>query len=215
MRSALPTSLRKGSIPRYLLLAVGMIALFRFGFDQTWLQALFVTTVVLLAEATDLSRAFGDIDPRHARAALGGVLLAIGALAVARDNQVLAAVGGAVGGWIVLDAVHSLRSGIRPTGTDDDLDGRDVMLSVQLSSLLADELKGGPKSVDDLAAACDMTESRVRDTLDLLAQSGTVHREGDVWVLDESKVGPWAFVRDNTRRVVARFVRPFRLFLPA
>ena len=215
MRTALPAPLRKGALFRYPLLAACSVALFRFGLGQSWTQALVVTTILLFAEVTDLSRALGDVDPRHARAALGAVLLGVGALAAVRAEPVVAGTGFAVGGWIVLDAAYSLRSGVRPTADDDDLGGREVMLSVQLSSLLADELKDGPKTVPELAAACDMTESRVRDTLDLMTRSDTVYRDGETWVLDESKVGPWAFVRDNTRRVVARLVRPFRLFLPA
>jgi hypothetical protein len=193
-----------------------MVLLFRYGFDQTWSQVAVVTVVVLFAEVADLSRALGGVDPRYVRGLLGVLLVGAGLAAVVRGPDLaVAAVGVGIGWWVVLDAAYARYAGDRPAETDDDLDASEAMLRMHVARLIVDELDSGPQTVPELAAACDMTESRVRDTLEMLASTDTVHREGEAWVLDESRVGLWPFLRDNTRRVAARLARPFRLFVPA
>jgi hypothetical protein len=215
MRSALPTPLQRGSLPRYVLLAAGMVLLFRFGFDQTWPQVAVVTVVVLFAEVADLSRALGGLDPRYVRGLLGLCLVGAGLVAVVRGPALaVAAVGIGIGWWVLLDAAYALHAGREPDGADADLDASEAMLRMQVARLLVDELRGSPKTVPELAAACDTTESRVHAALELLACADTAHCQGEAWVLDEGRIGLWPFVRDNTRRVVARLARPFRLFVP-
>lgn len=174
--------------------AVGLVALFGVVFDFTWSQAIVVAGIVLAGESVELARPLPGLDERHFRLAV--------------------ALGG--GGWLVLDALYSLREGIR--SNDDgmvDADSSKVFLSMHVGHLVAEELKDGPKTVPELADACDMTESRVREALEYHERADTAYRNGDQWHLDESKLGLWAFVRDNTRRALARFLRPFRLFVPS
>jgi hypothetical protein len=197
--------------------AVGLIALFGLVFGFTWSQAIVVTAVVLVGESAELARPLPGLDERHFRLALGLVAVAGGGVAYwAQGDATVAAVGVGGGGWLMLDALYSLREGIRSGGDGmADADSGELFLSMQVGHLVAEELKDGPKTVPELAAACDMTESRVREALDYHEQADTAYKDGGQWHLDESKIGPWAFVRDNTRRALARFFRPFRLFVPS
>ena len=196
---------------------VGLVALFGVVFGFTWSQAIVVTVIVLVGESVELARPLPGLDERHFRLAFGLVAMAAGGVAYwAQGDTTVATVGFGGGGWLVLDALYSLREGIR--SNDDgmvDADSSEVLLSMQVGHLVAEELKDGPKTVPELADACDMTESRVREALEFHERADTAYRDGDQWYLDESKIGPWAFVRDNTRRILVRFLRPFRLFVPS
>jgi hypothetical protein len=202
---------------RRVLYTVGVVVLFRFLFDFTWMQVVVITVILLVSESVELSDPVPGVDERHFRLLLG--LIGVAAAGVAywgQSDAGVAVAGFAVGGWLALDALYSLRTGLR-AGEDDleDAGFGDVMLLMQVGNLVAEELKTGPKTVPELAEACDMTESRVRDALELHERSGTVSREGDLWTLDESKIGAWPFVRDNARRLLTRLLRPFRLFVPS
>ncbi len=214
---SLTDSLLGTSSVRHAAYAVGLIALFSIVFGFTWSQAIVVTVVVLVGESAELARLLPRLDERHFRLVLGLVAVAAGGVAYwAQGDATVAAVGVGGGSWLVLDVFHSLREGLR-SGDDEmaDVDSSEVFLSMQVGHLVAEELKHGPKTVPELADACDMTESRVREALDYHEQADTAYREGGQWHLDESKIGTWAFVRDNTRRALARFFHPFRLFVPS
>ncbi len=202
---------------RRSLYTVGLVVLFRFLFDFTWAQVLVLVGLLLVSESVEIGRELPGLDERHARLVLAVVVVAASGSVYWRGaDPVMAVIAAAVGGWLALDAVYSLHAGIRANeGDGEDPTAKDLMLSMQVGHLVAEELKTGPKTVAELAEACDMTESRVRDALEFHERAGTVYRDGDRWVLDESRIGLWAFVRDNTRRLVARFVRPFRLFVPS
>ena len=207
-----------GTTPvRRAVYAVGLIALFSIAFDFTWPQAIVVTVVVFVGDSVKLARPLPGLDERHFRLALGLITVAAGGVAYwAQGDTTVAAVGVGGGGWLVLDAIYSLREDIRSGGDRGaDADSSELFLSMQVGHLVAKELKDGPKTVPELADGCDMTESRVREALDYHKQADTAYRDGDQWHLDESKVGAWAFVRDNTRLALIRFFRPFRLFVPS
>lgn len=217
MAAALSDSLSGSPRLRAVISAVGIVVLFRVLFEFSWPQVVIITAITFAGDTMDLTELLPGADERQFRLVVG--LLAVGASGVAYFQQASPAVVGTgfgIGGWIALDALYSLRAGIQPSSDDlADRDASEVLLSMQVGHLVADELKTGPKTVPELAAACDMTESRVRETLEIHERSGVVYRNGDRWLLDESKIGPWAFVRDNTHRVVARLLRPFRLFVPS
>ncbi|WP_136716047.1 hypothetical protein [Halorientalis salina] len=217
MTATLRDSLPGRSAARRVLSAVGVVVLFRFLFEFTWPQVVVITLVLLVSESVELSEPIPGMDERHFRLLLGLIGVAAGGVAYWGQSDAGVAVAGfVVGGWLVLDALYSLRTGLR--AVDDDLEEAgfgELMLLMQVGNLVAEELKTGPKTVPELAEACDMTESRVRDALDYHEQAGTASREGDLWILDESKIGPWPFVRDNARRLLARLLRPFRLFVPS
>lgn len=115
-----------------------------------------------------------------------------------------------VGVWFLLDA----RSGGQSYADNPDDMGFNEMLTVMNhASLVVEELKDSPKTVSELADACDLTESRVREALAVGTDDGAVYRVDDDeerYALDESMMGPAAFVRLNGKRVLARLARPFR-----
>ena len=215
--ASLTDSLLGTSPVRRAAYAVGLIALFGVVFDFTWSQAIIVAVIVLVGDSVELARPLPGLDERHFRLALGLLAVAAGGVAYwVQGDTTVAAVGVGGGGWLVLDALYSLREGIR--SNDDgtvNADSSEVFLSMQVTHLVAEELKHGPRTVPELADACDMTESRVREALDYHERADTAYRDGDRWHLDESKIGAWAFVRDNTRRALARLFRPLRLFVPS
>ncbi|WP_135536894.1 hypothetical protein [Halostella pelagica] len=215
--ASLTDSLTGTSPVRRAAYAVGLVALFGVVFDFTWSQAIVVTVIVLVGETVELARPLPGLDERDVRLTLGLVAMAAGGLAYwVQGDTTVAAVGVGGGGWLALDALYSLREGIR--SNDDGMveaDSSEVFLSMQVGHLVAEELKDGPKTAPELADACDMTESRVREALEYHERADTAYRDGNQWHLDESKIGAWAFVRDNTRRALARFFRPFRLFVPS
>ena len=78
-------------------------------------------------------------------------------------------------------------------------------------------MKQEPRTVAELADACDLTESRVCEALKVGTEDGMIYRvnagtseDGKRYVLDESKVGGLAFVRSNGKHVPRRLVRPFQ-----
>jgi len=210
-------SLVKTRLVRRAAYAVGLIALFGIAFGFTWSQTIIVAAIVLVGESAELASPLPGLDERHFRLALGLVVVAAGGVAYwAQGDTTVAAVGVGGGGWLMLDALYSLQEGIR--SSDDgmaDADSSELFLSMQVGHLVAEELKDGPKTVSELTDDCDMTESRVREALNYHKQANTAYRDGGQWHLDESKIGTWAFIRDNTRRALARFFRPFRLFVPS
>jgi len=214
---SLTDSLLGTSPVRRAVYAVGLIALFSIAFDFTWPQAIVVTVVVFVGDSVELARPLPGLDERHFRLTLGLIAVAASGVAYwAQGDATVAAVGVSGGGWLMLDALYSLREGIRSGGDRSaDADSSEVFLSMQVGHLVAKELRDGPKTVPEIADGCDMTESRVREALDYHKQADTAYRDGDQWHLNESNVGAWAFVRDNTRLALIRFLRPLRLFVPS
>ena len=91
-----------------------------------------------------------------------------------------------------------------------------MMLILNHAHLVVDELQAGPKTVPELAEGCDLTESCIRDVLEVATEDGMIYRVSDTersparYALDESKVGGVAFVRSNGKRILRRLARPFR-----
>ena len=93
----------------------------------------------------------------------------------AQGDTTVAAVG-VGGGWLLLDALYSLRKGVRSSDDERaDADSSEVFLSMQVGHLVAEELKDGPKAVAELADACNMTESRVQEALNYREQANTTY----------------------------------------
>lgn len=119
-----------------------------------------------------------------------------------------------VGLWFLLDA----RTGGQTYGDehDEEMGFTEFMTVINHSSLVVEELKEGPKTVGELADACDLTESRIREALDVGTDNGVIYKvnnddlEEDRYALDESMLGPVAFVRLNGKRLLSRLARPFR-----
>ena len=92
-------------------------------------------------------------------------------------------------------------------------DSSELFLSMQVSHLVAEALNDGP-TVPELADACDMTESRVRETLDYYEQADAAYTDGGQWHL-ESKIRMRAFIKDNTRSALAWCLYPFWPSIPS
>lgn len=126
----------------------------------------------------------------------------------------LAVIGGV---WMILDSRRNFVEGRQyDSGPHDDMGMSKIMLVMNHANLIAEELKTGPKTVEELAEACDLTESRVREALDFITDDGTVYRVDDEmtddserYALNESMVGSVAFIRTGGKRVVQRLTRPF------
>jgi len=197
-------------------------------------------TAVVITEAVDMLNAVPGVDERWVKAGFSVVFLAISGIWLWADLREpttdgfvwfpVAAVGGGL--WLLLDTradfVQGRRVGESGGLSDlDDLSSREAMLLIQHTSLVADHLKEGPKTVPELAADCDLTESRVREAIEIAADDGTVYpvddptADGDAdgeprYAVDDRLLGVGGFGRKAAgglsgfaRRVVRPFVDQF------
>ena len=135
----------------------------------------------------------------------------------------MVAVGGGL--WLLLDTRADFVQGRRfdRAADPDDLSSREAMLLVQHAALVADRLDEGPKTVPELAAACDLTESRVRDTIEIAGHDGAIYPVDDPgadedadgeprYALDDRKMGFSGLGRQaagGLSGLARRLVRPF------
>jgi hypothetical protein len=196
-----------------------------FAFTDDVALVLVVTGAVLATEVVDTLRDVPSVDERWAKAILGGLLTAGSAgwlLVVLRGSAaterlvlpVLAVIGGC---WLLLDARADFVQGRRLTGPDDfeDLEAGEVMLVMQHMRLVAEQLEDGPKTVPEIAVGCDLTESRVRQALDLAGRDDTIYPVGDEeprrYALDQRKLGLTGVGRQaagGVTGILRRLVRP-------
>jgi hypothetical protein len=192
--------------------------------DDPW-TTVGIAAGVLLAHAFGTLKTAPDVDERWVKVALGvfvtaggAVLLVLEGPAGATPDLVIPGVFALAGLWLLLDARADFLEGRRFETPDavDDLDSGEAMLVMQHLRLIADELEDGPKTVPELAAACDLTESRVRQAIDVI-DDGTIYRVGmddeqPRYALDEEKVGLTGLGRQaagGARGFARRLARPF------
>lgn len=205
------------------VLTVGILYLV----TESYAVTLGIGVGLLLTHAVDTFRTVPEVDERWIKALLGLFVTAGGSLMLWLRSP-LSTVADSVlpvtfvlgGVWVLLDARADLVDGRRPDTADemDDLDSTEAMLVMQHLRLLADELEDGPKTVSELADACDLTESRVRQAIDVVREDGTIYQvdtdDGPRYVLDEQKIGVSGLGRMATgglRGLGRRLVRPFRV----
>ncbi|MXR50466.1 hypothetical protein GRX03_02445 [Halovenus sp. WSH3] len=186
-----------------------------------------VAIAVAIREGIELLRGLPGVDERWVKVGFG-VLVTAGSTAwlwlehAQSGTTVRLLVPGlavAAGLWLILDARADFVQGRRldTGGADDDLSSAEAMLVTQHTSLVADELRRGPKTVDELAEACDLTPSRIRDVIDIAGQDGAIYAvdpdaERPRYALDEEKMGLSGLGRQaagGVTGVVRRLVRPF------
>lgn len=123
-----------------------------------------------------------------------------------------------VGVWFLLDGYRESSDGHWDNEPHDDMSMNELMVAMNHAHLVAEELKSGPKTVEELAEACDLTQSRVREALDVGSDDGPIYPvdakstdNPERYALDESEIGSVAFIRMNGKRVLRRLVRPLHL----
>jgi hypothetical protein len=188
-------------------------------------------TAAVITETVEILNAVPGVDQRWVKAGFSVVFLATSGVWLWADLQtptrdytvwfpVLAVVGGL---WLLLDTradfVQGHQFGGAETVTADDLSSREAMLLIQHTSLVADHLGDGPKTIPELATDCDLTESRVREAIEIAGDDGTIYPTGEStddgqprYALDDRKMGVSGFGRlaaGGLSGIVRRAVRPF------
>lgn len=209
---------------RYVLSLVAFLALV-YGFTRNVDTVVVITLGLAFVETISILRETPTVDSRWVGVGLGAFITVASLAWLGWELTTGAGTGGPawfpaltalIGVWFLFDARQDFIEGpdSRP---DDDMTASEVMLVMNHGHLVVEELKQGPKTVGELADACDLTESRVQEALDVATNDGMIYRVGserDVggkrYALDESKVGGIAFVRSNGKRILHRLARPFR-----
>lgn len=180
----------------------------------------------VLSEPMALLRGHPRVDERWVKAgtgvalSVGGVVwlaLETGDATIPTDRlfPALAVFGGL---WLVLDARVDFREGRRFEGVEnvDDLDAGEAMVVMQHARLIGNELEAGPRTVPELAEACDLTESRVREAIDIAGRDGTIYpvepeAEQPRYALDERRMGASGLgllAAGGLRDLATRLARP-------
>ncbi|MEA1930297.1 MAG: hypothetical protein U9O06_01970 [Euryarchaeota archaeon] len=188
-------------------------------------------TALLVTETIDILEVHPAVDERWVKVGLGGVLLALSCLwlwgelqeptAARRLWVPILALGGSL--WVLLDARADFVQGRRFDGRrfhtepDDEPSASDVMVLSQHAQLIANSVREGPKTVGELAADCDLTESRVREAIEIAGEDGTIYpvdpdADDPRYALDEGKMGASGVGRlaaGGVSSVLRRLARPF------
>lgn len=217
MFSALRRTARSQFTLRHLTGIAVVVGFFALVLDLPRSTLVAFAVALALSEAVTLLRNTPEIDQRYVKAGIGA-FVTVGSLGL--GYLVLTGASGApwlpaltllAGVWFLVDAVSDVRRGRRPgVGADDDLSSAEVMLLMSHGHLVATELEDGPRTVPELAEACDLTESRVEDALTHLERSDVVARRGDRYALRPENLGAVAFARTTVSSIYRRLVRPFR-----
>lgn len=222
--SALQRTAREQFTLRHLLGVAVVFGVLAFVVELSRELLVGFAAALVVSEVVALLRDTPEIDQRYVRAGIGLAVvagsLAMGYGALTGESVALWLPTGLVvfGVWLVVDAAAALYRGSVPdagTGREEELSSAEVMLLMSHAHLVSDELEDGPRTVPELAAACDLTESRVEETLEHLVDSGVVSAESgpggrERYVLHEERTGVVAFLRQLLFGAVALATRPFR-----
>lgn len=222
MLSALQRTAREQFTLRHLLGVAVLFGVLAFGLQPSRELLVGFAVALVVSEVVLLLRDTPEIDQRYLQAAIGLAAVAgslvMGYSALTGGSTALWLPTGLVvfGAWLAVDAAADLYRGHTPdTGREEQPSSADVMLLMSHAHLVSGELEDGPRTVPELADACDLTESRVEETLEQLVDSGVVSGESrpggrDRYVLHEERTGVVAFLRKLLLDAVARATRPFR-----
>ncbi|MFB6087800.1 MAG: MFS transporter [Haloarculaceae archaeon] len=200
------TSLRERVDGRSVVATVAVIAGLAWLFDGSPAQlAGSLLSTALVGAANVLADAY-ELHDAVRRLGLGGAALATAPLlALAEGSLALPVAFGAVGAWLVLDGVQSLRhDGLR----SDEPDGHEVYrhyLARRVSELLDD----GPRTRRELRDAFDADAADVDAAIDHLRERGVVERAGStVRKRSPTPDGRLGRVRERVMGVLERLARP-------
>ncbi|WP_049906986.1 hypothetical protein [Halovivax asiaticus] len=226
MLDALVRTARERLTIRHVLGYVAAVAIV-YGISQNGSLVLGIATAFVITEAMAVVREAPGIDGRWAGVGIGVFVTGLSLVWFAYEYAVPASDGplwfpaltAGVGVWFMLDARRDFIEGRRRDGAQpaDDMTSSEAMIVMNHAHLVSTELESGPKTIPELAAACDLTESRVREVIDVVGDNETIYPVDDQsadgatrYALDESKMGTVAFVRSIVGPAARRLVRPFR-----
>ncbi|ELY94101.1 hypothetical protein [Natrialba taiwanensis] len=227
MPSAIVRTARDRLTVRHVLPMIAVLVLL-YAITRSVDTLVLVTIPLVLAETLQVLRDTPTVDDRWIQLGTGAFIAVVSLAWLSHELTAGAAAGGPawfpaltalIGVWFLLDARNPAVTDRTPSpDADEDMSANEVMLVLNHVHLVAEELKSDPepKTVAELADACDLTDSRVHEALDLMTDDGTVYRvdrgsaDAARYELDEAKVGGVAFVRSNGKRIVRRLARPFR-----
>jgi len=224
MVPGLAETLRERFTIRHLLPHAAFLAL-AYGITRSTDILIALTIALVLGETVETLRETPAIDNRWVQSGIG-VFVTVGSLTwLAYELTIAANTGGPAwfpalmilaGLWFLLDARKDFAEG-KSSYPSDTMDTSEMMLVMNHGHLVVEELKEGSKTVTELAERCDLTESRVREALDVATDDGMVYPvsedsrdDTERYALDESKVGGVAFIRSNGKRIIRRLTRPLR-----
>lgn len=216
MLSALRRTAREQFTLKHLLGIAVMFGFFAVVLDASQEILIGLMIAVIVVEPITVFQDTPEIDQRYVKGAIGvgvvGGSLVMGYSIVAGGSgaawfPILTLLGGL---WILADVYADFRYGEGVNaGQSEDLSSADVMLLSNHGHLVANALEAGPRTVEQLATDCNLTESRVKEALDYMERSGVVAHDGQQYVLKEENVGLWAFVRNIVTGTARRIARPF------
>lgn len=216
-------TVREEATARAIVASVLLVVFLRFVADEPWpVVGRFATLLAALVAFGALADT-PSVDNRYLAILCGLVAAAVAVFVpdalVEGETLGVTLVGLVGGGWLVADGVAALASGRSSSGGSeefDDVDSGQVFFEMQLFRIVAEQLRERPQTRAELAAACDLTESRVQTALDRLESTGSAHPVAETadgktrWTFDESSVGARAFVDATAGRSVRRLLLPFR-----
>ena len=148
-----------------------------------------LASAFLVSETRQILKATPSVDDRWVTVGLGVILLAVSLawlLAELRQPAALrtlwapvAAILGSL--WLLLDARVDLVYDQQRGSSDpvDELDSGVFLLRMLRVNRIADTLESGPKTVPEIAAASDLTESQVRAAIEFAGDDGPIVRVDD------------------------------------
>lgn len=151
--------------------------------------------------------------------AFGAVVLSAGGLLALEGTPIFGGVVGAIGVWIVLDAVYGWRTGsARSTGEEhhdeplEDASFGETRRALEDSGVVVRTLRDAPTPLPeaDLADRTDLDRARFDAALRMAVDSAAVEETPRGYAARESELGLVALLR----RTLRRLARPLRLFVP-
>lgn len=206
---------------RYLLTIAVFLALV-YGFTREIDFLIVMVYALALGETIQILRENPLVDNRWVQVGIGSVVSVVSLVWLVYELTISSGTDGPVwfpvlttfiGIWFLLDARTDVTEGTQyGSSPQENMDANEIMLIMNHGHLLIQVLEEGPKTISKLAENCDLTESRVKEALEHLIEQEIVYRVKDTgdaerYALDETKVGPVAFVR-STGNAIAR---PFQL----
>ncbi len=148
-----------------------------------------------------------DIDRRIFKLMFGLIILAAGVASV--QDGTWPAIAFLVGGcWLVLDTVYDYRRGIERHGsTRTNMSLHEMRDFSETAQPILAELREYAKSNAELHAALDANNDEIDRVLDRLVRMGTVTKRGGAYHVNETRLGPSAFLR----KIASRIARPFTI----